>query len=142
MAPSCHLKAPHHQEWYLKADAFHTAWDKEFETESALSLVVSVTRLVSRDNLMKIGQALVEMHNPGRSDWRKRFGLPPAAAPAVQPLHPVVASITGLAEYVPRWGPDWFVLHGKPTEETKKAIRSAGYRAKQENNEWVWRLKR
>jgi hypothetical protein len=138
----CHLKAPHHQEWYLKADAFHTAWEKEFETESTLSIAISLIRQVSRENLMKIGQALLEMHDPNRRDWHKRFGLAPATTPEPGPPNPVVASIPGLAEFVPRWGEDWFVLRGIPTEETKKAIRSAGYRAKQENDEWVWRLKR
>jgi len=142
MAPSCHLKAPHHKEWYFKADAFHTAWEKEFESESTLSIAASLVRQVSRENLMKIGQALVEMHNPGRRDWRKRFGLAPVPTPKAEPPNPVVASIPGLSEFVPRWGKDWFVLHGKPTEETKKAIRSAGYRAQQENGEWVWRCKR
>jgi len=140
VAPACNLKAPHHREWYLKADAFHTAWDKEFENESTLSIVASLARQVSREQLMKIGQALVEMHNPASRDWHKRFGLP--AAGTTQAVHPVVARIPGLADYVPRWGEDWFVLHGKPTEETKKIIRSAGYRAQQEQGEWVWRRKR
>jgi hypothetical protein len=138
----CHLKAPHHQEWYLKADAFHTAWEKEFETESTLSIAISLVRQVSRENLMKIGQALLEMHNTDRRDLRKRFGLPPAAISEPELSNPVVVSIPGLAEFVPRWGKDWFVLRGKPTEETKKAIRSAGYRAKQEDDDWVWRLNR
>ncbi len=142
VAPSCHLKAPYHREWYLKADAFHTAWEKEFDSESTLSVVVSLARQVSLKNLEKIGRALVEMHNPGRHDWRARFGLPPAAIPEAVPPNSVVASIPGLADHVPRWGEDWFVLDRKPTEQEKKIIRSAGYRAQQENGEWIWRLKR
>jgi hypothetical protein len=141
VAPRCHLKAAHHKEWYVKADAFHSAWDKELENETAAKTLVAFTRFISRESLIKIGQTLVGLHNPGRRDWRAKFGLSPALVEAKLPANKIVSSIDGLADYVPRWGENWFVLQGKPTEETKKIIRGAGYRAKQENGEWVWRLK-
>jgi len=141
VAPGCHLKAPHHKEWYVKADAFHSAWEKDIDNETMVKSVMSLTRMVSRETLIKIGHTLAELHNPGRRDWRARFGLSPAPPEAKTPANKVVSSIEGLADYVPRWGEDWFVLQGKPTEETKKAIKAAGYRANQEKGEWVWRLK-
>lgn len=140
VAPSCHLVAPHHHEYFVKADAFHTAWEKDIENESIVKGVMSITRMVSRETLMKIGEGLVELHNPGQIDWRAKFGLP--AIPEINALpNKVVSSIDGLTPYVPEWGEDWFVLKGKPTEEAKKKIKAAGYRASQENGEWVWRLK-
>jgi hypothetical protein len=141
VAPRCHLKAPHHQEWYVKADAFHNAWEKEFDNENVVNSVLSLTRMVSRETLLKIGQILVELHNPGRTNWKQKFGISPLLPEAKSAANQVVTSIAGLCDYVPKWGEDWFVLQGKPTEETKKAIKAAGYRANQENGEWVWRLK-
>lgn len=58
VAPRCHLKAPHHQEWYVKADAFHSVWEQEFDNESMVKTVLSLTRSVNHDNLIKIGQIL------------------------------------------------------------------------------------
>ncbi len=141
VAPRCHLKAVHHQEWYVKADAFHSVWEQEFDSETVVKSVMSLTRIVSRETLMKIGHTLVELHNPGRRNWREKFGLSPAPPEAKTAANKAVSGIEGLADHVPRWGEDWFVLQGKPTEETKKAIKAAGYRANQENGEWVWRLK-
>jgi hypothetical protein len=144
VAPDCHLKAPHHQEWFVKADAFHSAWEKEIENESVAKTLLAVARMfrVSREKLIEMGQRLVELHNPGRRDWQARFGLPTAPVAQQPPMNKIVASIPGLANFVPNWGEDWFVLKGRPTEETKKAIKTAGYRPNQEKNgDWVWRLK-
>jgi hypothetical protein len=141
LGSGCHLEAVHHREFFIKADAFHSIWEKEIENESMLNDVLALSRMVKRDNLIKVGTILSELHNPGRRDWRAKFGIPPTSSPE-QPLpNKVVLSIAGLSEYVPRWGDDWFVLQGKPTEETKKMIKTAGYRAKQEQGEWIWRLK-
>ena len=141
VAPRCHLKAVHHREWYLKADAFHSAWEKDIDTEPVIQSVVSLTRMVSRDTLYKIGHALAELHNPGRANWREKFGLALASSEAACTAYDLVSSIEGLVKYVPEWGDDWFVLRTKPSEETKKILNRAGYRAKQENEDWVWRLK-
>lgn len=141
VAPGCHLKAMHHHEWYVKADAFHSAWEKEVDNEPIVQTVLSLTRFVSREALLKIGQTLTELHNPGRRNWRAQFGLPPSSPEAKTPPNKIVASIEGLGQYVPKWGEDWFALKGEPTDATKKKIKAAGYRAKNENGEWVWRLK-
>ena len=33
MAPGCNLKAPHHKSDYIKADAFHSLWNKNIDEE-------------------------------------------------------------------------------------------------------------
>ena len=144
VAPSCHLKAPHHHEWFVKADAFHTSWEKEMENESVAKTLLAAARMfrVSREKLIEMGQKLLDLHNPGRRDWRARFGLPTSSIEEKPLANKVVSSIDGLADYVPRWGEDWFVLRRKPTEEEKKIIKDAGYRPNQEKNgDWIWRLK-
>jgi hypothetical protein len=141
LATGCHLKALHHQEWFVKADAFHSAWEKEIDNEPIVKTVMSLTRMVSRETLMKIGSTLVELHNPGRRNWRAQFGLSPAPLQEQMLANKLVASIEGLAEHVPKWGEDWFVLQIKPPEEMKKAIKAGGYRPNQEKGEWVWRYK-
>jgi hypothetical protein len=141
LAPKCHLKAPHHREWYFKADAFHAAWCKDVDDDTLnLKNVIAVTRFSKAETIIKIAERLIALDEKGPVDWRAKFGLPDHVT-AVS-ANKIVASIPGLADDVPRWGDDWFVLHRKPTEEMKKLIRSAGYRAKEENGEWVWRLKR
>jgi len=140
VAPRCHLKAPAHQE-YVKADAFYSVRAKEIDNESTLKSLWALPRFSSKSTLAKLGEALLELHQQSTRDWRARFGLPAVTPQETLPANSIVSSIPGLSEYVPRWGTDWFVLQGRPTEETKKAIRTAGYRAKQEKGEWVWRLK-
>jgi hypothetical protein len=141
VAPGCNLRAPFHKEGYLKADHFHAAWEREFDDASFLKGVLGLSRLVSPETLAKLGQELAGLHQPDRIDWRARFGLPPLPLEAELLPNRVVASIEGLSEYVPKWGEDWFILKAEPTDITKKIIKAAGYRAKQENGEWVWRLK-
>jgi hypothetical protein len=90
---------------------------------------------------VKLGEALAELHRPARIDWKAKFGFSSASLETKTSANKVVASIDGLAEYVPRWGEDWFVLKAEPTDVTKKRIKAAGYRPKHENGEWIWRLK-
>jgi hypothetical protein len=141
VAPRCNLRAPHHQEWYLKADSFYTARQKEIDNESFYQSIASISRLKSTESLWKIGQTLAELHHLTNTDWRARFGLTSPPKRAYLPALDLISRIEGLKEYVPKWGEDWFVLHGTPTQETKKAIKAAGYRAQKEKGEWIWRLK-
>ena len=143
VAPSCNLRAPYHKESYVKADHFNEAFDKEFDDASfkIKKVVLGLSRMVSPDTLMKIGRELERLHQPARVDWRAKFGLPPPAPKGLPPANKVVASIEGLADYVPRWGEDWFVLKAEPTDATKKIIKAFGYRPKYENSEWIWRLR-
>ena len=141
LAPSCNLRAPHHKESYVKADHFSEAFDKEFDDASFVKAILGLSRNVSHETLVKIGRELETLHQPARIDWRAKFGLPPLAPKGLIPANKVVASIAGLADYVPKWGEDWFVLKGEPTDATKKRIKASGYRAKNENGEWVWRFR-
>lgn len=141
VAPSCHLKAPHHHEWYLKADAFHSSWEKEIDNEPIIQSVVSLTRMVSRETLHKIGQTLADLHNQSKRNWRAKFGLSPAAADVNTSAYNLVSSIKNLTDHVPSWGDNWFVLTVKPADETKIALNAAGYYANKENEKWVWRLR-
>ncbi len=139
IAPSCHLKAPYHEEWYVKADGFYSARAREIENLSLMKSLMDLPRFTGKEAFMKLGGELASLHHPQQFDWRSRFGVSPAPCTSVNEL---VLSIEGLAEFVPRSGKDWFVLQGKPTEETKRVLRSAGYRANRENSEWVWRLRK
>ena len=76
-----------------------------------------------------------------KPDLRARYGLRPSETPEEAAPNSLVASIPGLSKDVPRCGADWFVLERKPTAEEKKTLNAAGYRAKQEKGDWVWRLK-
>ncbi len=142
VAPNCNLRASYHREWYLKADHFHAAWEKEFNDVNFVEAVVGLSRMVSREALIKLGHELGSLHHPSRTDWRARFGITSVSEKVDVPANQLVSSIEGLADYVPRWGEDWFVLQGRPTEQTKKKLNSAGYRASKENGDWVWRLRR
>ena len=137
LATSCHLKAPHHREWYIKADAFHSAWEKDIENEPLLKGVLSLTRMVSRETLLKIGTTLTEIHNPGRRDWRTKFGL----SDKMTSENKLATLIAGFGKDVPRSGSDWFILKRTPTTQEKKTLNAAGYFAKKEGADWVWRLK-
>ena len=140
LATGCHLKAPHHRQWYIKADAFHSAWKKEINNEPILKTVFSATRFISRETLIKIGTILTEIHNPGRRNWRARFGLLPPIPAGPSSGNTLVDSIPGLTPYAPQCGPDWFLFTRVPTAEEKKKFLAAGYRAKQEKNgDWIWR---
>ena len=139
LATECHLKAPHHREWYIKADAFHSTWKKEIDNEPILKTVLSARRFVSRETLMKIGTILMEIHNPGRRDWRARFGLGPLAPEAPKSGNMFVDSIPGLSKNVPQCGTDWFEFTRVPTADEKKQFKAAGYRGKPEKGSWFWR---
>jgi len=141
MAPRCHLVAPHHEEWYVKADMFYSQRAKEVESISIVKSVLDLPRYTSRKTLIKIGEALLELHNPKSTDWREKFGLTPADVQEQISANRVVAAIDGLASHVPEWGENWFVLKRKPSDKENKTIRDAGYRPFKENGLWVWRLK-
>jgi len=141
MAPRCHLKAPYHEESYVKADIFHSQRAKEVQATSFVKNVLDIPRYTSTKTLRQIGQALLELHNPRKIDWREKFGLPPAPAQKRILPNKVVARISTLSDHVPQWGEDWFALQRKPSEKEKKAIKAAGYRPFHERDGWVWRLK-
>jgi hypothetical protein len=131
----------------MKADLFYSQRAKEVENLSFVKSVLDLPRFTSHTTLVKLGQALLELHNPpDRINWRAKFGLSTAPPEAKTPANKVVASIEGLADYVPKWGKDWFVLKADPTDERlvewRKRIKAAGYQGeKNEKGEWVWRLK-
>jgi hypothetical protein len=141
VAPKCHLEAPHHQEWYVKADIFYSQRLQEVESVPFMKKALDLPRYTTGKTLTKIGQALLELHNPTPSSWREKYHLPTNTLDAPKVLNLVVASIQGLASDVPDWGEDWFLLKRKPTPEIKKALNRNGYFAHLEKGDWIWRIK-
>jgi len=140
LAPRCLLDAPYHRKLYLKADAFHSSWLKEVEDDMpTVKNILSVSRLSKLKTLMRIGERLVELHNPIRPDWRSRFGIPQTIA-GTKPRK-VVASVPGLATHVSEYGKDWFILERAITVDEKKALNTAGYFGNKEKGKWVWQLR-
>ncbi len=126
----------------MKADIFYSQRAKEVENASSLVKdMLDLARYTREDKLIKIGQALLDLHNPKKTDWSARLGISSTEPQEKASLNKLVTSIPELSKDVPKCGADWFVLKRKPTAEEKKMINSAGYRAKLENGEWVWRLK-
>jgi len=145
IAPRCHLKAPHHQESYVKADIFYSQRAKEREKISFVKDVLDMPRFTGNKTLMKLGHALLDLHNPRAIDWRAKFGLSPAPPPEQSLTNEFIASIEGLAHCVPERGNDWFVLKAEPSTERLEWIRrikAAGYQGnKNKKGQWVWSFK-
>jgi hypothetical protein len=140
VSPRCHLQAPHHEEWYVKADIFYSQRQKEVEAIPVLKSVLDLTRYTKKRTLIKLGQALLELHNLKPVNWRERFSLPPLDSKPRSPAKTLVDNC-GLAADVPEHGEDWFILKRKPSIQIKKALNDAGYFATKEKADWVWRLR-
>jgi len=140
VAPRCVLAAPHHQDSYVKADTFYSERAREIEKASFVKSVLDLPRHTPRKSLEKIGTALMELHNPGRINWREHLGMAPPVE--TNGAREVVASLAGLADHIPEYGDDWFILVRALSAEEEKTLNEAGYFAKEEKGSWVWRLRR
>lgn len=139
--PRCQLEAPHHREWFVKADIFLAHLAKKNESTSIVKNVLELPRSIGRKTLAKIGQALLELHNLKPINWRARFGLPSLPAEIKSPVNKQGSRAKSLTEHLPSLGNNWFVLTAPPNKATKELLKAAGYHAKKEHGALVWRHK-
>ena len=103
--------------------------------------VLDLPRHLNHKALVRLGQALLELNNPRKTDWRKKFDLTPPPPKGYASADELLVSVEGLAQYVPRWGDDWLVVNfppGLPPLAVVKALKAAGYHSNKHGGEWVW----
>ena len=59
----------------MKGDKFLERFKKDLTTESAIESVISVSKVISQDNLMWFAKKLALLHKPIKIDYKAKFGL-------------------------------------------------------------------
>jgi hypothetical protein len=141
VAPKCRLTAPFHEELYVKSDMFCAQKTKDSRPTAMMKNVFDLPRLTTHKTLEKIGEALLGLHNPKKTDWRHKFGLAPLPPKDYITAEQLLATIEGLAALVPRSYDNWLQLNyppGHPPMLILKQLRDAGYRPNKVHGEWIW----
>ena len=75
-----------------KSDLFYKEIDRLLKLNAFTNFfhnVVRVHSVVGKDTLQNLGQAILQLHQPGRPDYKKQFGITPeeisSAAPTTKP---------------------------------------------------------
>ena len=88
VAPTARIDRPHKKSFdtshVIKADAYATHIEKEFDKKSVVSVITSAAKIVGSDTLEEFAQKIIRLHRPGKFNYSAKFGIDENAVQDVQ----------------------------------------------------------